>query len=107
MVSSSALYNPRMFLRVCVLLFFSLVSSVAFADGVSWNGVLRDSHNQPVNGSKISLRSSDAKHQYSVTTSVDGTFSFPNLLTGDYHVEVTSAGINYASTVHVSESRRP
>ena len=90
-----------MFLRLCVLLLFFLVCSIAFADGVSWGGVLRDSHNQPVNGTDISLRSSDGRQQYSVTTSVDGTFSVANLVLGDYEVRVTSSGTDYAATLHI------
>jgi hypothetical protein len=96
-----------MFLRLCVLLLFFFVCSMAFADGVSWGGVLRDSHSQLASGADISLRSPDGRHQYSVTTSVDGTFSLANLLPGDYQVRVvTSAGTHYAATLHIGEARR-
>ena len=96
-----------MFVRIGAFSFLLFLASLVYAAaGVSWNGVLRDVHKNALSAAHISLRSPDGQHQYSATTSGEGTFSFANLSAGDYQLQVISAGIRYnaATPVHVPES---
>src|ERR1700694_3840652 len=58
----------------------------------SWSGVLRDSAGNQVDSAIIKLLAADGKHEYSVTTSVTGQFTFDVVEAGNYTLTVSVAG---------------
>src|SRR5262245_6757137 len=74
-----------------LLLSLSLLTPIAAQTArAGWSGVLRDSIGHPISKASVQLRS--ASHEYTESTAINGEFTFTQVMAGDYHLSVISAG---------------
>jgi len=86
-----------------VLLSLSLVTHIpAQTARAGWSGVLRDGTGHPISKATVQLRS--ASHEYTESTTINGEFTFTQVIAGDYHLSVISAGkiFSFADPVTLS-----
>jgi outer membrane receptor protein involved in Fe transport len=78
---------------LAVLLLFVTLSTGAFAQAKTVDGVIEDSAGKPVAGASVILRNRVTKSERSTTSDAEGRFSFDlNDDDGNYEVEVIAAG---------------
>jgi len=83
---------------------FLLLAPLSYS--LTWDGVVLSSQGRAVAGAQVTLNSGNGTNQYSAITSSTGTFSFPQLLPGDYELVVIRKGIAYKdqNLLHVGNS---
>jgi hypothetical protein len=81
-----------------LLLTALLVSSVNCLAAPSWSGVLRDAAGNPVDKAEIHLKATDGSHEYSVTTTATGQFTFTAISAGSYKLTATALGKTWTAT---------
>src|SRR5215472_5887428 len=97
-------YNPAMSVRALAMFAFLLLAPLSYS--LTWDGVVLSSQGRAVAGAQVTLNSGNGTNQYSAITSSTGTFSFPQLLPGDYELVVIRKGIAYKdqNLLHVGNS---
>jgi carboxypeptidase family protein len=86
----------RGFLLVHAAFLISSVNGAAAAS--SWTGVLHDAAGNPIDKAEIQLKATDGSHEYSVTTSATGQFTFTAIPEGSYALTATALGKTWTAT---------
>jgi hypothetical protein len=77
---------------LCLIAALLAVPMAAASVAASWNGVLRDAAGKPIGEAIVRLRAQSGDHDYTTTTSVNGTFAFAGIVATDYELSVESSG---------------
>jgi Carboxypeptidase regulatory-like domain len=78
--------------------FWLAVLSVRGLALTSWTGVLRDSTGHPVGGAVVKLHSPTGKLDYSSETTSSGTFTFGQIISGNYRVSAEKDGKDWETS---------
>ena len=70
-----------------------MVPQARSAPGASWHGVLRDASGHAVADATVVLRATSGDREYAAKTSASGGFSFAEIATGTYALQVARGGV--------------
>ena len=91
--------RPAFIARGIVLLLTTLlILSLNCSAAPFWSGVLRDAAGNPVDKAEIHLTATDGSHEYSVTTTATGRFTFIAISAGSYRLTATALGKTWTAT---------
>src|SRR5580704_5208499 len=85
--------SRRLAVVLCVALILTMVPQARSAPGASWHGVLRDASGHAVADATVVLRATSGDREYAAKTSASGGFSFAEIATGTYALQVARGGV--------------
>ena len=87
---------------LCLAIFYSFSSMLAQTPTAAVSGIVNDSQGALVEGAEVEVTSTTQSTTREGVTNSDGSYSIPNLLPGEYRVQVSSKGfaiVQYTSVV--------